>query len=411
MFRILSTVLFCGLTLASGAGCAVAGPTSTTDSASLTDREQLGQLLFEDTNLSEPPGQSCATCHDPGAAFTGNDGSSIDAVARGAGAGELGSRNVPTLMYAMYSPSFDFVFGPLEQGGEGYTPTGGLFWDGRAASLEEQARGPLLNPREMGNPDVATVVAKVRDADYADQFRAVYGPTALDDDASAFEHIVEAIASFERSDRFRPFSSRFDDFLRGTATPTEAESRGFAIFASEERGNCIGCHFGDTDSPDPEDWMFTDFTYDNIGVPRNEEIPDNADPTHYDLGLCAQEGLADGSNGVRAPDGFDVDSLCGAFKVPTLRNIAVTAPYMHNGVFGTLEEAVRFYSSRNSHPERWYPEGPDGAPLLFDDVPARYRDNVNTTVPPLDTQRGLTDNGIADLVAFLETLTDREFLP
>lgn len=396
-------LLLLSVVTALGSGCAPASPGP--DPSRLTAEQELGRLLFEDTRLSEPAGQSCASCHDPGAAFTGNAGSPIDAVARGASPGVFGTRNVPTLMYASYTPAFELVFGPLERGGEGYTPTGGLFLDGRASSLEAQAIGPLTNPREMGNPDMAAVVEKVRAAQYADLFLSVYGPTALDDDALAADHVAHALAAFERSPRFHPFTSRFDDFLRGTAQPTESESRGFAIFASEERGNCAGCHAVNTDSADPEDWLFTDFTYDNLGVPRNPEIPDNDDPEHFDLGLCAQPGIAD-----RAPASFDVETLCGFFRVPTLRNIAVTAPYMHNGEIATLTDVVRFYATRNSDPARWYPMGEDGEPDVYDDLPATYHGNVDTTSPPLDTSRGMSEQDITDLVAFLETLTDRELV-
>ena len=185
---------------------------------------------------------------------------------------------------------------------------------------------------------------------------------------------------------------------------------GKAIFSDPAQGNCIGCHVGDPTSREPKDWLFTDFTYDNLGVPRNTEIPDNADPAHFDLGLCAQPGLA-----AKIPTDIEdkeafVASLCGAFKVPTLRNVGVTAPYMHNGYFKSLRDVVSFYVTRDTDPARWYPCGADGAPAKFNDLPVAYHGNVNTSEVPYDRGPGdsphLDAREIDDVVAFLETLTD-----
>ncbi len=378
------------------------------DERSLSARQLLGKRLFEDAELSEPPGQSCASCHDAAQAFAGNHGSPIAAVALGSRPDQLGARNVPTAMYAAFSPRFAFVAQPPGEGaevGEGFLPIGGLFWDGRADDLVEQAKGPFLNPREMNNPDPAAVVAKVRASRYAGLFYEVYGARAFVDVDLAYAHVADAIAAFESTPRFAPFSSKFDRFLvRGEPLGPE-EARGFALFTDPDKGNCLRCHVGDPASQRPQDWLFTDFTYDNLGLPRNAAIPDNHDPAHFDLGLCQRPELP-----TLAPVGVEVEDLCGSFKVPTLRNVARTAPYGHNGVFTTLRDVVRFYATRDTNPELWYGKRSDGTIEVFDDLPPVFRSNVNTTEVPYGAMRGaepaLSDSEIDAIVAFLQTLTD-----
>lgn len=379
--------------------------TSSTDDATAVDKhpsalsakEQLGQLLFTDTNLSEPKGDACSSCHDPKRAFAGDNHSKVDGVAAGALKDVTGTRNTPTAMYAMFIPPFHFEDDPTD----GPTPVGGQFWDGRADSLAEQAQGPLLNPREMNNPSVGALIAKVRSAKYASQFLAVYGPSSLDDDQRAFDEVADAIAAFEQTSAFRPFNSDFDAYLRGEKPLSPKAARGFALFQDPDKGNCIACHAGDPNSKEPTDWLFTDHTYDNLGVPRNTNITDNADPNHFDLGLCQAPGIAS-----KLPDGVDLQSLCGAFKVPTLRNVAVTGPYFHNGRFDDLHDVVKFYVTRDTNPELWYPNG-----TKFDDLPDANKDNVNQEEVPYDRAPGqqphLTDAEIDDVVAFLNALTDK----
>jgi cytochrome c peroxidase len=316
----------------------------------------------------------------------------------------FGERNTPTLLYSFYSPDFGFSTeneGPTTQIG----PNGGFFWDGRADFLADQASGPFLGSHEMNNPSREAVVAKVRDGAYADQMRQVFGADVFADDARAYQRIVSAIATYEQSPRFRPFTSRFDDFLRGREQLTEQEARGFALFQDPQKGNCINCHAGRAGSHNPQDWLFTNFGFENLGVPRNRAIPANSDPSHFDLGLCARGDLAQ-----HAPAGSDVSQYCGFFKTPTLRNVAITAPYMHNGYFTDLREAVRFYATRDTDAAHWYPRAADGTVQRYDDVPPRYQANVNSEVPmdrhPGETPR-LTDSEIDDIVAFLRTLTDR----
>lgn len=366
---------------------------------------RLGEKIFRDTQLSSPPGQACQSCHEPAKAFTGNGGSSVDAVARGANGYSFGNRNVPTAMYAMFIPPFEFERDPDHP--KQMVARGGLFLDGRASTMLEQAKGPLLNPKEMNNKTPADVIAKIRTRPYAAEFMALYGKDIFENPEEAFEKVAEALVAFESTPQFRPFSSPFDEYLRGKEQLTAQEQKGFELFTNPQKGNCIACHAGDVKSHNPEDWMFTDYSYDNLGVPRNRHIPDNERPQFFDLGLCAQPGLA-----AKLPSQVALKDLCGAFRVPTLRNIAKTSPYMHNGRFKTLTEAVRFYATREVKPAQWYPRKSGGGALLkYDDLPVQYHQNVNADEVPYDRRPGqdprLNEQEIAAIVAFLETLTDR----
>ncbi len=367
-------------------------------------KAKLGKAIFHDTSLSEPAGLACASCHEPALGFTGNNKSTIPAVALGSRPENFGSRNAPSAAYASFSPAFAFVTETDEDGKIDIFAQGGQFWDGRAANLAEQAKGPFLNPKEMNNPSPATVVAKVASSSYAELFRSVYGATALSESKRAYELIADAIAAYESSSTVNRFDSKFDAFLRGEESLSLEESKGFALFKDPEKGNCIACHTGNTESEDPQEWLFTDFTYDNLGVPRNSKIPQNQNPEFFDLGLCQQPGL-------KAPEGFDIAATCGQFKVPTLRNVAKSAPYMHNGVFDNLRDVVKFYVTRDTHPELWYPKNAQGELQIFNDLPLAYHPNVNRDEAPYDRKRGeeprLDEEEIDAVVAFLKTLSDR----
>jgi len=375
------------------------------DEKSLNDLQLLGKRLFEDKNLSEPRGESCASCHDPRRAFQGNNGSPIPAVALGSTPDKLGRRKTPTIMYKTYSPAFGF-YRDVDEGKETLEAKGGQFWDGRASDLTEQPSVPLLDPMEMNNPSVAAVVEKVKTGPYADLTKSVLGADAFDDPKSAMANLSKAIFAYETTERFAPFSSKFDDHLRGKAKLTRLEARGFELFTNPKKGNCIACHVGKTDSKDPTDWIFTDFTYDALGVPRNAAIPANADPTVFDLGLCKRPGIE-----AVLPKEIKLESLCGAFKVPTLRNVAITGPYYHNGYFTSLRDAVAFYATRDTDPQRWFPKLKTGEVDKFDDLPGAYKNNANTEEVPYDRKSGeeprLSDQDVDALVAFLNTLTDK----
>ncbi len=231
--------------------------------SSLSPIEELGKRLFFDDQLSSPAGQSCASCHSPDARFANPD--KTEPTARGVLPGRFGKRSTPTAMYAAFSPPFQY------DEAEGIY-LGGQFLDGRASDLEAQAQGPFLNPLEMANPDKATVVDKVRQADYALLFAEVFGSSALDDTDKAYVQIASAIASFEQTREFAPFSSKYDAFLAGQVNLTPAEERGLAVFEDPNKGNCAACH-PNRPSTDGKPPLFTDFSYDNLGVPRNPNNP------------------------------------------------------------------------------------------------------------------------------------------
>ena len=375
------------------------------DERALSDLQLLGKRLFEDTNLSEPKGQACSSCHDPKRAFQGNNRSPIAAVALGSRPGQFGNRKTPTIMYMAYSPAFGFAKDE-DEGEDKLEARGGQFWDGRAADLVEQPSGPLMNPAEMNNPSADAVVEKVKAASYAPIMLAVFGPDAFADPKAAFQRVSQSLFAYEATERFAPFASKFDDYLRGKARLTPIEARGLALFVDPTRGNCLACHAGKPDSKDPTDWLLTDFTYDALGAPRNAAIPANADPLTFDLGLCQRPGLE-----AALPKSVPLASLCGAFKVPTLRNIAVRAPYFHNGAIATLRDAVAFYATRDTDPKRWYPTLKTGEPDKFNDLPSAYKANVNVEEVPYDRKPGqkprLDDRDVDALVAFLNTLTDK----
>ena len=350
-------------------------------------RVELGRQLFFDPGLSNPPGQSCATCHAPGAAFTDPD--TGQPTSKGVHPDRFGSRNTPSAMYMRFSPTFHY-----DAAEKLYV--GGQFWDGRAATLEEQAKGPFLNPVEMANPDAAAVVDKVRRAAYADRFEKAFGPGALADVQSAYNRIAMAIAAFERSAELSPFSSRYDAWLAGRGTLSEQELRGLKLFEDEKKGNCAACH---TSRPGPkgEPPLFTDFTYDNLGVPRNLDNP------HYRLPKPFNpDGAAFVDPGLGGVLGKPEEM--GKFKVPTLRNIALTAPYMHNGYFKTLRGVVAFYNDRDVKP-RCKSELAETEALAQGCWPApELAHNVNTEEMG---RLGLSEQEVDDIVAFMATLTDR----
>jgi cytochrome c peroxidase len=381
----------------------------------LDPREELGQSLYFDEQLSEPAGQSCASCHDPEAGLADPDADLP--VSEGAQAAQFGTRNAPSAAYAMYSPVF--------RSDEGLW-RGGLYWDGHATGeslrdpLAEQARGPLLDPAEMSNPDKATVVAKVAASAYAGLFEQVWGEGSLEDVEAAYDRIALSIAAFERTALFAPFNSKYDAYLRACldrgGTPddcatgigkaaqqaghrvlTAQEWQGLQLFVGSndndgileegEGAMCGACHAATWAEPPRHlavvipSWssdgrippLFTDFTYDNLGVPGNSAYPLDPDAAP-DIGL---------GNVVDDPGEH------GAFKVPTLRNVALTPPYAHNGSFETLQEIVHFYSTRDDPAAGWAaPEYPDT--VSFDEL----------------GNLGLSSADEDALVAFMNTLTD-----
>jgi cytochrome c peroxidase len=314
-------------------------------------KQRLGERLFDDPRLSEPAGQACADCHVARVAFADPED---DRTSAGVIRDRFGVRNAQPIMYSQFVP-------PLYRDGAGRM-IGGLFWDGRASTLEAQAEFPLLNPLEMNNPSKTVVVEKVR-AHHGRAFRDVFGEDAFDDVDHAFDHIKEAIAAFERTRAFAPFSSKYDRFSRGAATFDDDEARGLALFGK----HCTSCH-----APP----LFTTFGYVNLGVPRFNDnpfyrlqAPLNADGDGFiDHGLAA-------TTGDPRHDGM--------FRIPSLRDVARTTPYAHNGYFRRLDEMIAFHATATGTPE----------------IAATVDRSALAAFAP-------TKRDLADLVAFLETLTD-----
>ena len=372
-----------------GGGSSSNSPADPPAEPTLSDTARLGELIFKDESLSASGQMACQTCHDPA---HGHAGPPPDPVSPGGPElADRGLRNSPSIRYASLTPAFNF-----EADG---TPVGGFFRDGRAASLADQAHRPFFDAREMAIPNVESLAEKLRNAAYVSEFMRIFGADVFDDPQRALDSAAFALARYQIEDPdFQRFDSKYDAFLAGTAALTPQELRGLALFNDPAKGNCAACH-PSARGADGSPPLFTDFTYDNLGVPRNADIPANADAGYFDLGLC----------GPQRTSLADRRELCGAFKVPSLRNVALTAPYFHNGRFQTLEEVVAFYVRRDTNPEEWYPTGATGVEK-FDDLPIELHRNVNTTEAPYNRPLGgspaLSPDEIADVVAFLETLSD-----
>ena len=380
----------CGAALlaACGGGGDGASQAGVPDAAALSAQAALGEQIFNDVSLSASGRQACASCHNPDNAHA--PANALAAQLGGALLDQQGKRSAPSVNYLSFNTAFYFA-------GDG-TPTGGFFWDGRAATLREQAAEPFVNPVEMANANGADVVAKLSRASYADEFKRVFGADIFTRPIEAMARVTLALAQYQKEDsEFHAFSSKYDEFLRGNAALSIQELRGLALFNSPVKGNCAACHPSGRGA-DGSMPLFTDFSYDNLGVPRNPALAQNADPAFYDLGLCERADLAGRAD------------LCGAFKVPTLRNVAQRHVYFHNGRFTTLKDAITFYVQRDTNPEKWYPLSADGSVAKFDDLPAAYQANVNTVEAPYNRSLGdtpaLSDTEVDDLIAFLKALND-----
>ncbi|WP_323784555.1 cytochrome-c peroxidase [Thalassovita sp.] len=340
----------------------------------------LGEALFFDMELSKNRSQACASCHQPeygfadarGAVSIGDDGSS------------LGDRNAPTASYAAFSPQF-------HQRKDGVW-VGGQFLDGREPDLAGQAGGPPLNPIEMGMPDKASVVARLlENPDYVVSMRALFAEDVFDDADRAYAAMTESIAAFERTDYFAPFDSKYDRFLRGEVELTQEEELGRLLFFSEQFTNCNLCHQLNTSQVSRNE-TFSNYEYHNIGVPVNVAVrrENGLGGDHVDRGLLENPAVDDPGE-------------AGKFKVPTLRNVAVTGPYMHNGVFEDLRTVLLFYNKYNSKSAKRQINPETGKPWAQPEVPGTLSVKQLTHGPALE------DDRIDALVAFLKTLTDARY--
>jgi cytochrome c peroxidase len=441
--------------LAACSGAATTASTGTpapgSPEPSLSAAAVAGKALFSDVSLSASGRQSCGTCHVAARAFTADPANDhgLPVPLGGANMDQPGFRNAPSLAYASFTPPFSIADGP----------SGGFFRDGRASSLAAQAQQPFITSFEMANRDAAEVIGRLQQSTVSLQkFISAYGEGALNDPATALQDIGLAIAAYETEDAdFHPFSSKFDRWLEGKTQLSDPEQRGLALFNNPGKGNCTACHPSQRQGFSSHA-LFTDFSFDNIGIPRNWNIPANssasatpgagsagtplapvdvpadAEYAFYDLGLCGPFAPAQSDANAR-PVLAATTSLCGVFKVPTLRNIAITSPYFHNGVFSTLHQVVQWYVTRdinnnvgnNPNPVDAGPGGnpyqamgtfylaADGTPDLYqyNDLPVDYDANVNVGevpyTPPIfggGQAPTLTSDEIDDVVAFLCTLTD-----
>lgn len=318
-------------------------------------------------------------------------------------------RSVPSLRYVLNRTPLwmkAYVASRAERIMEGNEPpAGGFGRDGRFNTLHDQAAFPLLAPNEMANAGPADIAAKLQHSAYAEDFRRVFGAHVFEDPPRAYAQALAAIERFELEDAsFHPYSSKFDDFLDGRATLSAAELRGLSLFNDPRRGNCASCH-SSTKGADGSHPLFTDYQFEALGVPRNPELIANAAPEYFDQGLCGP---------IRTDQAARTD-YCGMFKTPTLRNVATRRVFFHNGRFHTLKEALRFYVRRDTDQQLWYPRSDLGTVDKFDDLPPARRDNVDTIDLPLTFKEGeapvWSDAEIDDVIAFLETLSDRDAPP
>jgi len=376
-------------------------------SASLTPIEQLGKKLFFDQNLSLNGNQSCASCHDPATGYTGLDSKVNAGVAVYAGSDPslFGNRKPPGAAYLGDTPALSY-----DEADEGWS--GGIFYDGRATGaalgdpLAEQAKGPFLNPLEMGLASAGELRAKVKEGSYTKLFEQVWGAGALDADAQqVYDQIGMSIAAYERSAEVNPFSSKFDHFWdKATAKGLDVtqingsnwtqyrglglskkELSGLIVFNKPGEGNCVSCHSlapGSSGYP-----LFTDFGYANIGLPKNEQNPFYANLAHNPAGAAWEDA---GLGGFLGSEGE-----IGKVKIPSLRNVDkrpygnFVKAYGHNGFFKSLPQIIDFYA--------WSGEavGPTGHRNLPPEVAAN-REFLN--------HFSKVDEG--SLVAFLKTLSD-----
>lgn len=433
------TILFASLTAVLGlAACShkapPAPPPVTNATVGLSQVANIGRQLFYDRSLSASGQLSCASCHDPAHAFA--PANNLPVQPGGPDMHHAGLRAVPSLAYRLDTPNFHIgqdlpdelddrntnagkpasaegiqLHGPLARitpqspkivgKAPAMVPQGGLFWDGRADTLQGQALGPLLNPDEMANKDADALVARLAKITYAAPMKQLFGPNILQDKRLLLSESLFAIARYEAEETaFHAYSSKYDAVLAGKATLTPAEAHGKQLFEDPHKGNCAACH-PDKKSADSRPPAFTDYQYEALGLPRNPAIPANKDPAFFDLGIC---GPSRTDSYARQP------ANCGLFKTPSLRNVATRKVFFHNGVFHSLDDVLHFYVERDIHPEKFYPRDAKGKVSIFNDLPSRYRKNIDTLDAPLNRHPGdqpaLTDAEISDVVAFLGTLTD-----
>jgi cytochrome c peroxidase len=393
--------------------------------APLSAMARLGKDIFFDTGLSSSGKLACASCHSPDHAYgPPNDG---PVMLGGPTLTLPGARAVPSLTYL--DRQSDFSIGPDDKQNETVTlaqmaavgqtaeraqktatqsaqsaanivPQGGLFWDGRADTLQIQASGPLLDPREMDGGSIEIVAEKLRNATYAKKFAGLFGEGIFTNANLLVAEATFAIGRYQIEEpSFHPYTSKFDYWLEGKARLSETEVRGYRLFNDQDKANCAGCHSSQV-SREGQPPLFTDTQYEALAAPRNPALADTRDPGYFDLGVC----------GPIRKDIADQTQFCGMFKTPTLRNTARRRTFFHNGVFQTLQQVMDFYNFRDTNPEKVYPLGADGKAVKYNDIPVQYHGNVDVSDPPFNRHPGdvpaMTTQDETDIIAYLQTLND-----
>jgi cytochrome c peroxidase len=406
-------------------------PSTAPDAQELSALAQLGRKIFFDRSLSGSGQLACASCHDPANAYApAND---LTVQLGGADGKRAGLRAVPSLTYLEHTPLFRIgpdptapdddvkpppavapagdvkvatiakadLSNPARDAAAANVPEGGLDWDGRAVTIQAQALGPLLDPNEMNNHGMEDVLDRLERTSYAEEMKALFGPAIFGQPTLALDELLFAIVRYQLEEQsFHPYDSKYDAYLAGKAKLSETEQRGLKLFEDPNKGNCSSCHIdkpGRNGSLPP---AFTDYEFEALGAPRNKDIPANQDPNYFDLGLC----------GPLRKDYTDTGTYCGLFKTPSLRNVATRKVFFHNGVFHSLDEVLHFYVERETNPGKWYPKLANGEIDRYNDLPRQYKQNVDVADAPFDRKEGdqpaLNEAEIADVIAFLGTLTD-----
>jgi cytochrome c peroxidase len=390
---------------------ALAGCGSSSNNSGIQTKEALGEALFSDTNLSLERTQSCATCHSPEHGFVDNrinatfHSTQVAAGSLGDDGVSIGDRNAPTAAYAAFSPVFKYGTRTRAQNqsadiGSYSGFLGGQFWDGRADDLAAQAGGPPLNPGEMNMPSKAAVIERIKEnTEYVDAFERLFNSEIFNDVDTAYDAMTQVIGDFEFNNRetFYPFDSKYDLSLTGNYSydPNSKASLGKVLFFGSDF-TCAACH--QLREIGVEGELFTSFEYHNIGVPENTTLRAINGVTESDLGLF---------NNPQVNEKADANDHKGKFKVPTLRNVAVTAPYMHNGVFNELETVIKFYEhaklrALNRTDNTLNPE--TGLAWAEPEV------NLNIEHDVLGkNDKNLTPENIEALVCFFMSLTDARY--
>lgn len=376
------------------------GSSDNSSNPAFTSEAELGEALFNDKNLSLTRNTSCASCHDPAHAFV--DVRDNEATQLGVSLGDdnssIGVRNAPTAAYASFAPLFQALPDSAAPELNGFM--GGQFHDGRATDLKAQAGGPPLDGVEMMMPDKASVVARIQENEnYVEAFQEFYGETIFENTEEAYLKMTTAIGKFEKTDEFAPFNSKWDKYLNGDYELTFAELTGKSVFFSQANSSCVNCHqINDVKDEFVENQTFTNYKYFNLGVPDNTAL----------IAAVQSKGLhenfvANGDMGLFGHPDIDDEDLKGKYKTPTLRNIAITGPYMHNGVFKDLKTVLDFYDFRGNSVGDRRPTNPETGEAWGDTT------HPSTIDFGLLGQTAMDDAEIDGLECFLRLLTDERY--